>query len=45
MAAAVRLRPVPSAGPGGGLSPWYPLSLTFSTPIAMATSYAPDATA
>ena len=38
MAAAVRVRAVPSPGGAGALSPWKPLSFTFSAPTAMATS-------
>ena len=38
MAAAVRVRAVPSLGMGKALRPWYPESLTFSAPTAMATS-------
>ncbi len=45
MAAAVTLRLVPSLGTGAALAPWYPESFSFSTPMAMATSYAPLATA
>ena len=45
IAAAVSVRPVPSFGGGTALSPWKPPSLVFSTPIAIAVSYAPDATA
>src|SRR6476660_3491567 len=45
MAAAVSVRPVPSVGVlAAPTRPWYPLSFTFSTPIAIATSYAPLAT-
>ena len=36
---------VPSLGTGNAFNPAYPLSLTFSPPTAIATSYAPDATA
>ena len=45
IAAAVSVRSVPSLGGFTAASPWYPASFVFSTPIAMATSYAPDATA
>ena len=45
IAAAVRVRAVPSLGGFIALRPWYPLSLTFSAPTAIAMSYAPDATA
>ena len=38
MAAAVRVRAVPSPGGFMALSPWNPLSFTFSAPTAMATS-------
>jgi len=38
MAAAVRVRLVPSLGMGKAFSPWYPESLTFSAPTAIATS-------
>ena len=45
IAAAVNVRAVPSPGGLFAFSPWYPLSLTFSAPTAIATSYAPEATA
>ena len=38
MAAAVRVRAVPSLGGFIALRPWNPLSFTFSAPTAMATS-------
>ena len=38
IAAAVSVRAVPSPGGFMALSPWNPLSLTFSAPTAMATS-------
>ena len=38
MAAAVRVRAVPSLGGLFELRPWYPPSFTFSAPRAMATS-------
>ena len=38
IAAAVRVRAVPSLGGFMALRPWYPLSFTFSAPTAMATS-------
>ncbi len=38
IAAAVRVRPVPSFGGGTALRPWNPPSFVFSTPIAIAVS-------
>ena len=38
MAAAVRLRAVPSLGTGKALRPWKPVSLTFSAPTTITVS-------
>ena len=45
VAGAVSDESVPSLGGLLPVRPEYPLSLSFSTPIAITTSYAPDATA